>query len=63
MAARRKNFIRTRGKHFQLPKSEQFEKACFLDDLLNGAVVATDVQEVRDGQNRLVLLTYNDPNG
>jgi len=63
MAARRKNYERTRGKHFQMPKSEQFEKACFLDDLLSGTIVATDVQEIRDGQNRLVNLTYNDPNG
>lgn len=61
MAAARKNFSRTTGAH--LPPTEDYEYACFMRDLLDGKIEATDVQEQRDGRQRLVRLTHNDPTG
>ena len=35
----------------------------FMADLLDGTINAEKLIEVRDGQGRLVLLQYDDPNG
>jgi hypothetical protein len=63
MASARKPYARTKPEHAGLPASEVFERACFIDDLLNGRVRATAVHELRDGRGRLVRLDYDDPNG
>lgn len=63
MAAARKNYARTKARHLAQPNSEQFEKACFMADLLDGTIEATDMQEQRNGNGRLIRLTYNDPTG
>lgn len=63
MASARKNFSRSKQIHGYQPRNEQFEKACFLADLLDGTIKATAVYEVRNAQQRLLRLEYDDPNG
>lgn len=62
--AARKNYVRSKNKRKHLPQTPEYERACFLEDMLDGTITGVDdVQEVRDGQGRLVRLTYQDRNG
>lgn len=63
MATRRKTFTRTKQAHKDLPADERIEHACFIADALDGTITASRLVEIRDGQNRLVRLDYDDPNG
>ena len=59
MAARRKTYVAHRGP----TPTEAHTFAEFMADLLDGTINAEKLIEVRDGQGRLVLLQYDDPNG
>ena len=59
MAARRKTYVAHRGP---VP-TETHTFAEFMADLLDGTINAERIIEVRDGQGRLVLLQYDDPQG
>jgi hypothetical protein len=59
--ASRKTYARSKAQHLKAPTSEQFQRACFLADLLDGTIHPTGVIEIRDGQGRLIRLEYDEP--
>lgn len=60
MASARKTFTR-RGRNPR-EAGDEYERGYFLADLLSGAIAATEMHEIRDGQGRLVRIEYDDPN-
>lgn len=63
MASARKDYARTKPQHVAAPKTEQAEKASFVDDVLRGAVQAKSVVTKRNPQGRFTGLAYDEPNG
>ena len=63
MAAVKKNYARSKPGRQLMPKSDDFERACFMEDLLDGTIEASNMSEVRDAQGRLIRIEYDDPNG
>lgn len=63
MASVRKPYTRTKPVHRNLPRTDQVEAACFINDLLDGTIQATNYIEVRNPQGRLVRIDYDDPDG
>jgi hypothetical protein len=63
MAAAKKNYARTKQGRANLPKTDEFERACFIEDVLDGTVEASGMEEIRNGQGRLIRIEYDDPSG
>jgi hypothetical protein len=63
MATARKQYVRTRGKHKLAPPTEGAEFGCFINDVVDGTIQASKALPIRDGQNRLVRIDYDDPDG
>ena len=63
MASAKKIYKRTKPKRFVLPTAEEFERGCFLEDLLDGTVKATGMEEIKNPQGKLLRIEYDDPNG
>lgn len=62
MASKKKvPYVRTKQAHLRLPLGEQMELRCFLQDLLDGTILAANVTVVRDGRGRIVRLDYDEP--
>lgn len=59
--ATHRNYARTKQAHTRMPRSEAFEWASFMADLLDGTVRATAAQRTVDGQSRFLRIEYDDP--
>lgn len=61
MASAKKTHTRKPARR-HLPATEDFDYGCFMQDMLEGEIQATTLEEEREG-GKLIKIEYDDPDG